>query len=74
MAAGPPKPVAEAVTDALRDNREAGMAQLATKADLEALRLATKADLLLFEQRLIFRLELMLGSAVIIVGGLAVLF
>ena len=43
--AGVPEPQAEIFADAFREQHEAGVAQLATKADIEALRLATKADI-----------------------------
>ena len=43
--AGVPEPQAEIFADAFREQHEAGVAQLATKADIEALRFTTKADI-----------------------------
>lgn len=43
--AGASEPVAEAIAEVLRESRDFDLSQLATKTDLEQLRLAGKADL-----------------------------
>jgi hypothetical protein len=55
--AGFTEPQAEAQAEALAEALASGMAELATKADLEALATATKADLKALELRLDARLE-----------------
>ena len=43
--AGASEQMAEAFAEAMRETQEGGLAQLATKADLETLRVGTKGDL-----------------------------
>jgi hypothetical protein len=43
--AGASEPVAEAIAEVLRESRDFDLSQLATKTDLEQLRLAGQADL-----------------------------
>lgn len=50
--AGVPEPQAELFADIFRETREAGLAQLASRADLEALRAALKADLAALETKI----------------------
>lgn len=76
-AAGFPAAQAEALVDVIRDIQFAALSDLATRqdirdvrTDLDALKVATKADLRDLEQRLTIRVGGMLVVAVAVLAGL----
>lgn len=64
QAVGVPLEQAEVFVDLVRDNLTVDLSALATKADLKALELATRADMELLKRDLTIRLGGMIGGGV----------